>query len=170
MNQEKQKNNFSKRKTIKYTILIIIPIIIIFILYINGFIPIGLSAKAPIGTIEEIEVEQYIEKNPELSDLPDYDKILYKIFGTDEEIADVLDSYKEILQNDGYTLKYEGSGFITGKNFQYVGFLKGITAVGIIVSSEASTEFGYKTVVLYMTGNAFDFQPLLDWYQGKLNT
>ena len=99
MNQEKQKNNFSKRKTIKYTILIIIPIIIIFILYINGFIPIGLSAKAPIGTIEEIEVEQYIEKNPELSDLPDYDKILYKIFGTDEEIADVLDSYKEILQN-----------------------------------------------------------------------
>jgi len=169
MNKQKLRNILLKRKTITFTILTIIAIISIFFGYINGFIPVCLSAKPPIGNIERISVEQYIEKYPELSDLPDYDNILYEIFGTDEPTAVVLDDYKEKLQNEGYTLKYEGSGYIAGKNFKYVGYLKGITAVGIIVSSEAYEEFGYETLVLYMTGNAFDFTPLLDWYQEKFN-
>jgi hypothetical protein len=170
MDKQKLRNILFKRKTIKFTILTLIPIIIILILYANGFIPIGLSAKPPIGTIERIQVKKFIEKNPELSDLPDHDNILFEIFGTDKLISVVLDNYKEILQNEGYTLKYEGSGYILGKNFNYVGYLKGITAVGIIVTSEASEEFGYETVVIYMTGNAFDFKPLLNWYQEKFNT
>ena len=170
MDKQKLRNIFFKRKTIKFIILILIPIVSIIILYVNGFIPIGLSAKPPIGNIERIQVEKYIEKNPELSDLPDYDNILYEIYGTNKQIAVVLDNYKEILQNEGYTLKYEGSGHFKDKNFTYVGYLKGITAVGIIVTSEASEEFGYKTVVLYMTGNAFDFKPLLNWYQEKFDT
>ncbi len=170
MDKQKLRNIFFKRKTIKFIILILIPIVSILVLYVNGFIPIGLSAKPPIGSIERIQVENYIEKHPELSDLPDYDNILYEIFGTDKLVSVVLDNYKEILQNEGYTLKYKGSGYFKGKNFTYVGYLKGITAVGIIVTSEASEEFGYKTVVLYMTGNAFDFKPLLDWYKEKFET
>ena len=170
MDKQKLGNIFLKRKTIMFTILILIPIISIIILYVNGFIPIGLSAKPPIGDVEQIKVEEYIEKNPELSDLPEYDNILHKIFSTDKPIDAVLDNYKEILQNEGYTLKYNGSGNFTGKNFKYVGYLKGITAVGIIAYSETSEESGYKTIVLYLTGNAFDFKPLLDWYQRKFNT
>jgi len=170
MDKQKLRIIFFKRKKIKYTILLIIPIVSIIFLYVNGFIPIGLSVKPPIGSIERIKVEKYIEKNPELSDLPDFNNILYEIYGTDELITIVLDNYKEILLNDGYSLKYEGAGFFKGKNFSYVGYLKGITAVGIIVSSETSEEFGYETVVLYMTGNAFDFKPLLDYYQEKFDT
>jgi len=170
MNKQKLKNIILKRKTLKLTILILLSIMIIFILYANGFLPVGLSAKPPIGKIEQIKVEEYIEKNPELSDLPNFDKILYKIYGTDKSISVVLDNYKVILQNEGYNLKYEGSGYFTGKNFKYVGYLKGFTAIGIIISSEVSEEFGYKTVVLYMTGNIFDFKPLLDWYQEKFKT
>jgi len=170
MDKQKLRNILLKRKAIIFTILILLPIISIFILYINGFIPIGLNAKPPIGDVEQIKVEEYIEKNPELSDLPEYDNILYKIFSTDKTIAAVLEDYKEKLQNEGYTLKYEGSGNFTGKNFKYVGYLKGITAVGIIVYSENSEESGYKTMVLYLTGNAFDFKPLLEWYQRKFNS
>jgi hypothetical protein len=76
MDKQKLRNILFKNKTTKFAILAIIVIISIFFVYLNGFIPMGLSAKPPVGNIEQIKVEQFIEKNPELSDIPDYSKIL----------------------------------------------------------------------------------------------
>jgi hypothetical protein len=54
-----------------------------------------------------------------------------------------------------------------GRQFRVVGFLKGLTVVGVVVTDDADDEFGYDTVVLYATGSAFDFQEILEWYQSN---
>jgi len=169
MDKHKLKNIFSKRKKIFIVALTIIVITSLIVLFFNGFIPIGLTTKSPVGKVEEMEINQFIDKYPELNDIPDHEKILSKVYGSDKQISFILDDYKEKLENEGYELKYQGSGSITGKNFEYVGYLKGITAVGIIVTSETNVKYGNETIVVYMTGNAFDFIPLINWYQQKFS-
>lgn len=164
---KKHKKNLSKKRTIKFTIFSIVVVSSILVGYTLGYIPIGLSVKSPVGNFGRIPVGDYFEEYPEISDMPNLDKIIYEVIGTDESLESVLNSYMEELENEGYHLEYEGSGCIADKNFVYVGYLKGITAVGIILSEEAYDEFNYETVVIYMTGNGFDFIPLLNWYQEK---
>jgi len=103
----------------------------------------------------------------EIITLPNLDKITYQGYGTDATADIVYNEYKTDLVSEGYTIKYEGTGFMGSKSFQYIGFLKGITAVGIIISSDAIEETGHETAIMYMTGNGFDFIPILDWYQSN---
>jgi len=167
MKKQDNKKSFSKRRTIKFTVFSLVFVTCVFIAYSLGYIPIGLSVKPPIGNFGRVPVEQYLEEYPEVGDMPNLDKILYEVIGTDEPLNSVLNSYKEELEREGYALKYEGSGYAAERNFVYVGYLKGFTAVGIILCEEAYEEFNYETMVVYMTGNAYDFIPLLNWYQQK---
>jgi len=169
MNKQKI-NKFLKKRTVKFSFILIIAIFTIFVAYSFGYIPIGLSVKPPIGNIEEIQIDQYKEKYQELSDIPNLDKIVYEVFGTDESMDSVLSNYEKELRDDGYSLKYKGSGYATAKNFKYVGYQKGLIAVGIIISDEAYEDINYETVVLYMTANCFDFIPLLEWYQEEYDS
>jgi len=171
-NTEKTHSKY-KKKTVK-KLLIVVPVLVIVgivigFIYNAGFIPIVgfLDVKEPVGTPVGLDIDSYMEEYPQIGDIPNLDKIKYGVYGTDESIAAVLDSYKEELGHEGYTVIYEGTGEIEGMNFSFIGFLKGLTAVGIITTSEASDELGYDTVVLYATGNAFDFREILDWYQEK---
>ena len=169
INKKQTKCPFIKKRSAKFSIFTSVVIAVVFLAYLGGFIPICLSVIPPTGNVIEIDVESYIEKYPEFGDMPSYEKIEYGIFGTDTSIDAVLDYYKAKLENDGYSLKYEGTGYVIEKRFLYVGYLKGITAVGIIITSDAYEEVEYETAVLYMTGNAFDFIPLLEWYQEKFD-
>lgn len=169
MNKQKFKQILSNKKSIRCFILFLIIISVIISAYILGYIPFGLSVKPPIGNIEQIQIEKYLEKYPEIDTLPNLDKILYDVIETDKSIELVSDEYKEELENDGYSLKYEGTGYLSGKKFRYFGYLKGITAVGIILSDEADEDVNHKTIVVYMTGNAFDFIPMVNWYKEKYN-
>jgi len=170
LNKQKIKEKIMKKRTLKFTIISLVVISTVFIAYSMGFIPIGLSVKPPIGNIEEIQINQYFEKYPELNDIPNLDKIVYEVFGTDESMDSVLNNYEKELKNEGYSLKYKGTGYATGKSFKYIGYQKGLIAVGIIVSDEAYEDINYETVVLYMTANCFDFVPLLNWYQEKYDS
>jgi len=156
-----------KRKTTKVLIFTSVITAAILIAYNFGFIPIGLSARVPVGDYILLDLDSYKENYLEVSDIPNLHKIIYQGYGTDELADVVYDNYKKDLLSDGYSIEYEGTGYFIGKNFRYMGFLKGITAVGIIISSETSEEIGYKTGILYMTGNAFDFIPILNWYQNN---
>ena len=89
MNRQKI-NKFLKKRTVKFSFILIIAIFTIFVAYSFGYIPIGLSVKPPIGNIEEIQIDQYKEKYQELSDIPNLDKIVYEVFGTDETLDSVL--------------------------------------------------------------------------------
>ena len=164
---KKSKSRFLKSKTSKVALISITIISIIFTAYLFGYIPICLSAKPPAGNYAIFDILSYEEEYPELSNLPNLDKITYQGYGTDATADVVYNEYKTNLVLEGYTIKYEGTGFIGSKNFQYIGLLKGITAVGIIISSDALEETGHETVILYMTGNGFDFIPILSWYQSN---
>jgi hypothetical protein len=162
-----------KRKVVK-TLLIVVPILVLVGIvagyaYNAGFIPITgfMDVKAPYGDSVELDVSTYIDEYPEFEDIPNLDKIKHSAYGTDESVNTVVSNYKQQLQGEGYSVKYEGTMDFEGRQFRVVGFLKGLTAVGVVVTDDADDEFGYDTVVLYATGSAFDFQEILEWYQNN---
>lgn len=161
-----------KKKTTKILIVAVVLLIvgtIVCAAYVTGFIPITnfLSVKKPVGDSVELNVDDYLQEYPELNEIPNLDKIKKAAYGTDESIDDVVSDYRAELESEGYGLKYEGSGDFNGKSFQYYGFLKGLTAVVIIATSDGVEELEYKTEVLYTTGNALDFRAILDWYENQ---
>lgn len=160
-----------KRKTVRI-LLTLIPIVVLVgivggFAYNAGFIPIKefLSVREPIGNSVELDIDSYMEEYPELEGIPNLDKIKYSVYGTDASTNAVVNDYRSDLENEGYTVKYEGTKDLEGRHFRVIGFLKGFTAVGIVVTSDTDDEFGSDTAVIYATGSAFDFQEILDWYQ-----
>jgi len=160
-----KKVNKKKTKIVIVTIVAIIVAILVF--YHMGFIPVGLSAKNPIGDYKEISMGEYIEEYPDLATMPNLDKIEKKGFKTTSSSEDVIQDYTQKLLDEGYSLKYEGIVNFDGKNFEVYGFLKGLTAVGILTTPVSEEENGYNSEVIYVTGNALDFQEIIKWYQSK---
>ena len=163
-----------KRKTAKILITSVIVIIVAGaisgVAYNAGFLPITglLNVKEPAGSsIVSLNIESYMEMCPELADMPNLDHIKYEAFGTDVSTSVVIDEYTRQLEAEGYHVEYEGTVEMDESSFQFVGFLKGLTAVGIIVVDEHTEDIGHDTVVLYATGNALDFKEILDWYQNN---
>ncbi len=160
----------NKKKVIKISIVLLIILIIFCAAYSAGFIPIKelMTIKQPIGNYEKIDIDSYLETYPELANLPNLDKIKHVAYGTDESNDAVISDYKQELENEGYSLKYEGISNFGEKPFEYYGFLKGITAVVIIVTEDNNEEFDYESIVLYTTGNALDYKEILDLYEENL--
>jgi len=160
-----------KRKKTKILILAVLLIVgtIICAAYATGFIPITnfLGVKKPVGESVELNVDNYLKEYPKLKEIPNLDKIKKAAYATNEPVDTVISDYTNKLEKEGYGLKYEGSGDFDGKSFQYYGFLKGLTAVVIVVKSDANKEFGYDNAILYTTGNALDFKAILDWYENQ---
>jgi hypothetical protein len=161
-----------KRRTVKVLIAVAVLLVVVIVIcaaYNAGFIPITnlLSVKKPVGDSVELNVDEYLKEYPGLNEIPNLDKIKKAAYGTDASIDTVISDYTEKLNKEGYSLKYEGAGDLDENSFQYYGFLKGITAVVIIVTSNNNGEIGNKTVVLYTTGNALDFKAILDWYENQ---
>jgi hypothetical protein len=139
--------------------------------YNAGFIPINefLEIQEPIGKTEEIDINESLNKYPEIKDVPYIDKLKYKIFGSDEPLDDVANDYKNKLKNKGYRVLYEGIVYRKEIPFQYYGFIKGFTAVGIIMTSDKNVSLNHETMVLYSTGSAFDYRNLIMWYKANEN-
>lgn len=169
---EKRRGKY-KKKIVK-TLLILTPILVLVGIvagyaYNAGLIPITgfMDVKAPYGDSVELDISNYMKEYPEFEGIPNLDKIKYSAYGTDESIDTVVSKYKEQLQGEGYAVKYEGLMNFEGRQFRVIGFLKGLTAVGVVITDDADDDFGYDTVVLYATGSAFDFQEILEWYQNN---
>jgi len=162
-----------KRKTAKILITSAIVILVVGaiggIAYNAGFLPITglLSVKEPAGSSVPLDIESYMEMYPELAEMPNLDHIKYEAFGTDVSTNVVIDEYTQQLEAEGYHVEYDGTVEMDGSSLQFVGFLKGLTAVGIIITDEPAEDVGHDTVVLYATGNALDFKEILDWYQNS---
>lgn len=133
----------------------------------GGFLPlkIFLDTEEPIGDASEIDVDKYMKEYPQLNDLPNLNKIKHKLYGTDASINTVAVDYKQRLRNKGYKLKYTGTKTIRGISLDYFGFTKGLTVVGIVMTSDGISQFkNYDTVVLYTTGNLFAYKDAISWY------
>jgi hypothetical protein len=173
---ENNKDNIDKKSPIvkkKSRKLLSVVIVIIIIsstfLYLNitNYLPFLSETKQPVGNIEPINTQKYIEEYPELGEMPNLDKIKYDAWKTDSTVEQVIDAYKQDLSKGGYSLQYENTIDFDGKEYYALGFLKGLTAVGILISSDTNFGDDYDSEVLYATGNALDFKEILDWYKSQ---
>jgi hypothetical protein len=158
----KPKNKLSK-KLVVLSVCTFLLLLTFFISYSFGFIPIGLSVIEPIGNVKTVNVEDLIEELPSMADMPNLDKIEYEAYDTDESISNICESYQNKLISEGYSLRYSGTVELDGVTFDVYGYLKGLTAVGILTTDEITDD--YDSLVLYATGNAMDFREILDWYK-----
>jgi hypothetical protein len=162
----KRKRNVIKLFAVSVTILIILGICGS-VAYNSGYIPIKrfMAVKRPIGEADEINIDEHINKHPELKEFPYLDKIKYKVYGTNRSTDTVSKDYKRQLGKEGYKVLYEGKAYKDEIPFQYYGFLKGLTGVGIVITSDENITLNYETMVLYTTGSAFDYREILRWYK-----
>jgi hypothetical protein len=166
-----KKTGYNRRRNIVKVFALLVTVLLLgiggFVSYNAGFIPIKelLETQEPIGKAEEINIDEYMDEYPEIENIPNLDKLKYKAYGTDESIDAVANDYKQKLENDGYSIKYEGTVYKRGIPFQCYGFLKRFTAVGIIMTSDANVTFGHETRVLYTTGSVFDYREIMNFMQ-----
>ena len=173
---EKIKNNLyekivSKKKNHKkrYTVFFICFIILIPTLAVSynaGYIPISqfLEIKEPIGKYKEITLSIIAERYPVVNSIPELNKIKHKMYKTDEELSIVSKCYKIQIENEGYELKYEGTENIEGYNVHYLGFIKGLTAIVILMTNDGINTQETDTLVIYSTGSVFDYKQMFEKY------
>lgn len=160
----KEQKNIKWKKKLAVIGIIVICILSIFLIlaYLN-YLPFFLKPVKPIGNYEEKTMDSYIEKYPLISDIPNLDKIEKNFYNTDENSTSIIEFYKQKLSEEGYSLKYEDTIQIEGYEFTVLGYTKGVTAVGILISNNGSDG----SEVIYTTGNAVDFIDILEWYQNQ---
>jgi len=155
------------KRWIKISICLIVISNIIAAAFLLGFIPVGLNVMTPIGNYETLNADVYLEEFPELSNMPNLEKLEYAAFGTDASKEDVVSDYDTKLKGQGYSQEYSGTVEVDGVYFEVAGFLKGLTAVAVLVADRATNDHNFDSLVLYATGNALDFREILDWYQSN---
>ena len=166
-----ERKNKRKRKIIKLlAVSVVITILLgVFgpVVYNAGYIPITrfMDVKKPVGDSEEINIDEHLNKHPEIRDFPFLDKLKYRVFGTNKSLNAVANGYKQKLKNEGFKILYEGIAYREEIPFHYYGYLKGFTGVGIIITSDENVTSDYETMVLYTTGNAFVYRDIFNWYK-----
>lgn len=136
-----------------------------------GYMPIKalLTVPEPIGCAGEIDADNYMAEYSTLKGIPKLDKIKYKIFVSDASLETVANHYKHDLEEKGYSSDYEGVITKKGITFHYYGFVKGITAIGIILTDDVNDLFGHETAVLSTIGNIYDYKEVISWYKTSTN-
>lgn len=142
----------------------------------TGFVPIKdvlgfstLEVKEPIGpNMTQLQINQLKEKYPEidklLNEIPHLYEIKYGVYETESPIQNVLNNYDSRLRAEGYTRLVNGSLYFMMPLF-YWGYLKGATAVGIVMTDYA---LGHDTLVLYTTGPAGTYEHhIIPWLKSK---
>jgi len=164
--ENKRKRNIMKLLAISLLIIILLGIFGS-VVYNAGYVPITrfMDVKKPVGNSEEININEHLNKHPEIRDFPYFEKLKYKVFGTNISLDAVANDYKQKLKNEGFKLLYEGIAYREEIPFSYYGYLKGFTGVGIIITSNENVTLKYKTMVLYTTGSAFVYRDILNWYK-----
>ena len=160
-----KKKNHKKRYAVFFIIFIIL-IPALSVSYSAGYIPISqfLEIKEPIGDFKEITLSIIAQKYPVVKSIPELNKIKHKMYKTDEELLIVTKCYKIQIENEGYELKYEGTENIEGFNVHYLGFIKGLTAIVILMTNDGIDIKETDTFVIYSTGSVFDYKQMFEKY------
>ena len=169
----KPKNSYKpvkrKRGPIYYVSIIIVFLILITAFtttYNAGYIPIKslMEVKEPSGNAREISYTQVKEKYPLIDSIPEIKAVKHKLYGTDDPIPNVANKYERDLLSDGFKLKYCDNTEIKGVNVHYYGYLKGFTAVVILMTSDDVGVANTETIVLYSTSNIFSYKAIINKY------
>ena len=166
-----QKRKKGPMNYISIFIVLIILIAAFSTTYNAGYVPINpfLEIKEPAGNAREISYMQIKEKYPIVDSIPEIKTVKHELFGTDETITNIAREYKKDLSNDGFKLKYSGSTELKGINVHYYGFIKGITAAVILMTSDDVGVANTETIVLYSIDNIFSYKSIIDKYSNHFN-
>jgi len=165
-------NKKKKRRVIRRYVSVVVVLMVILLsvsfAYGAGYIPITalLETKEPAGNAVELNVGMFAKFYPNVLNNPELDKFKYSAYGTDVSYSVVIEDYEQRLSDEGYSLEYDGDERINGLKARNYGYVKGFTGVGIVIISNTRFLFGHNTIVLYSTGNVFDYKSLLDNYGG----
>jgi hypothetical protein len=164
---KKTKINHKKRFAV-FFICFIILIPILATSYNAGFLPISplLPIKEPIGNAKEITIAKIGEKYPVVKSIPEINSLKHGMYSTDEAISIVSNCYILEIEGEGYGLKYEGEKNIKGFNVHYLGFIKGLTAVVILMTDDDIDIGKDNTFVIYTTGSVFEYKSMIGKYGG----
>jgi len=163
-----KKKDKKVKRWIKISIILIIISNLIGFLYIFGFIPLGLNTyNPPVGNVGTMDVDKYLNDLPELADIPNLEKIQYQGFRSQASTEEIAKGYDKSLKSQGYNKEYCGTIEFDAITYEVAGYLKGITAVGVIATSETYGEYEGETVVLYVTGIATDFLDMVNYFQNN---
>ena len=157
-----------KHKNLKRASVFFISIFVIGILLFNlGYLPIKafLNTPEPIACAGEVNVKQYMDQYPALKNIPKLNDIKYKVYVSDASLESVEDNYIYKLKKQGYSLDYQGEVTKNDITFHYLGFTKGITGIGIILSDDVQDIFNHETAVLSTIGSIYDYQEIITWYK-----
>jgi len=155
---------FSPKKTAYLIICFVIIGVVLSSSFNAGYIPVKnlLEIKEPIGMTEEIDIEKTIEEySLPVEEIPSFENVKYKIYGSDKSKGVIEADYIDELTDEGYTLKYRGTKNVKGFDLKYYGFIKGITAVVIVTTSDDNYIKDHETLVLYSIGSVFDYAKIL---------
>ncbi len=168
-----KKQNFNQKNYKRifsiFTIICIMISSISFIAFDTGYLPVKafLPVKEPVGTIGSIEIDNFIEEYKKITDIPDIEDLKYKIYISEATPDNIIQNYQYQLENEGYKLKYRGITTKKGIEFEYYGFAKGITAIGLLITDEIDQLVSQKTTILYTTGSVFDYKDIISWYKAN---
>ena len=156
------------RVLIALLIILLVFMSVFFILCYMDILPFfGLDIIEPPGDAKTVDADILMQELPSIANMPNLEKLDYKAFDTNAPVEEIVEEYNSKLISEGYSQKYVGTVEIDGINFEVSGYLKGLTAVGILTTDEEVKNCDYDSLVLYATGNALDFQEILSWYESN---
>ena len=161
---EAKKSFFNPKKTFYLILCFVIVGIVLSSSFNAGYIPVKsfLEIKEPIGAVAEINIEETVEKySLPIDEIPTFENVKYKIYGSKQGKPVIEADYIDELKNEGFSLEYRGDKTVKGFDLNYYGFIKGLTAVVIIMTSDNIYINDYNTLVLYSTGSVFDYVEIL---------
>ena len=166
--QKQKKKKRATRGTLTIAIVIMLILVGFFVAFSAGFIPINafLEIKEPIGNSSEVDVEYFKEYFPKFSNLDVLEKFKYGVFLTDESSSVIKADYERRLEAEGYSLQHVKTEKIMGLSVKSYGYAKGFTGVGIIIFSNKNFLFDDNSLVVYTTGNVFDYLGVINEYGG----
>ena len=121
--------------------------------------------KEPIGINEEINISECKNEYLEIQSIPNINNLQHKMYLSNESVKTLENDFKKRLQDDGYELIYEGTIFKNEIPLICYGFINGLNAVGIIMTTYQNLTSGHETLVLYTVGSVFDYKDIIDWYK-----
>jgi len=134
----------------------------------QGYIPTekNLQIIEPLGYKEISSTSLEHRFQSILDEIPNYHKLKKKIYISDYNTQEISLDYKQKLEADDYTEYTNGKRRYQDIEINYYGFLKGISAVGLVIVPGDDVGYPTESVILYTTGNALDYKEILDWYNG----
>jgi len=104
---------------------------------------------------------------------PESKNIEWEIYATNTNKMEVINAYKEKIEDKGYTLKYDDTYIYDGVPVDYLVYEKGLMGIGVAVcNSEDVSNYisvSEENVVLYTTGSLLDYNAIKTYLEEEYN-